>query len=168
MSSICLGMISLLLSILYFSSVSAEIPIIHGTNENGNTITIAIDGNENLTILQSNEDISEHYESQIKMYNSGGFSLRNIESGILVFAHPINDKQYKIVVLTSNQVFRFTGITEILSDVVTKPKQLESDTEPTEQKEHDNAVGSDIAKHDIPIISRDDDRKDFSLAIKSR
>ena len=146
--------------------VYAEIPIITGHDEI-NSIMIAIDDAENIVILQSNEGISEHYESQIKMYNSGGFSLRNIESGILVFAHPINEKQYKIVVLTSNQVFRFTGITEILSDVVAKSKQLESDTEPTEQKELNNAVGSDIAKYDIPIISRDDDRKDFSLAIKA-
>ena len=124
---------------------------------------MAMDETENI-VLQSDEAASKHYESKIKLYNSGGFSLKSIESRILVFAHPINDKLYKILALTNNQSYRFTGIVETLSDLE-KPKDSEPDAESTKQKDSGSNIGADISKYDIPVISRDS--KDFLLEIRA-
>jgi len=136
-------------------------------------IFIADDDTNNIIILQSDTGISKHFDSVVRHYNSGGFSMRNLESGILVFAHPISDEQYKLLVLTSDTVYRFIGISYILPELSEEPIEIEesidesiaetiiSGTEPI------SSVGADITKWDVPdSLSRDSDQS-FLMALKS-
>ncbi len=132
-------------------TASADTTIIEGFDDNLH-IMIVNDDTNNIVILQTDEGISIHYDSSIKTYQSGGFSMRNPESGILLFAHPISDLQYKITVLTSGQVYRLIGNVEILTDFVKEPK---------------SSVGSDITKYDAPTPSRNDNKSSFLLTLQA-
>lgn len=153
------------------ASVTESNLIIDGSNNN-HKIFIAFDGDTNFVILQNNIGMMlEAWDSKVKTYKSGGFSMKNPESGITVFAHPIFDDKYKLVVLTPNAVYRFIGVSENPNDFdgkSTPVKEIESsnDTIVTERIEPKSSIGSDITKWDIPVISRDDGKDTFLMTFK--
>jgi len=102
-------------------------------------IFLSISGSSNMVALDTADGRSHHVESKVKFYNSGGFSLKNPESGILVFGHPISDVQYKILILTSDGPYR------LLANVI--------DLNYSEPK---SSLGADITRHDIPTVGRID------------
>jgi len=119
-------------------------------------IFIADDGINNIIILQSDTGVSTHYDSKVKTYNSGGFSMKNPESGILVFGHLINDGQYKLLVLTSDKVYRFIGISGIIEELDEEPIPSEEKKIESGIVEPKSSVGTDITKWDVPnTLSRD-------------
>lgn len=113
----------------------------------GTSISIMHDGITNIIILEKDGITSEHWDGVIKTYKSGGFVIKNIESGIVLFAHPIGNEQYRLVVITSDNVYRLIGVSEIISelDAIVAPSSssLYND-EPV------SSVGTDITKWDIP------------------
>ncbi len=116
----------------------------------GNSTEISVffetDGDMNmLQIVLPTGDVVEVVDSKIKMYQSGGFVLKNLEAGIAMWAHAASEGNYKLTVLTSEGVYRLTTTTD-----VTKKIEL---VEPT------SSVGTDITNYDIPIITRDQDRE---------
>lgn len=131
-------------------------------------IFIANDGINNIIILQSDTGISKHFDSEVKTYNSGGFSMKNLKSGILVFAHPISDDKYKLVVLTTDTVYRFIGVSGIIAELNEEPipvKEVES-VNATKRIEPKNSVGADITKYDIPNTLSRDGESSFLMALK--
>jgi len=135
-----------LASIIFFTMPSAQAEILNivGNNED-RKIFIAIEDNLNIIKVDTKEGYSEHFESKIKQYHTGAFSLKNPESGILLWAHPTNDTQWKIIVLTNAGVERFIGNTIHLNNIqITETTQL------------DNFIGADISKWDIPTNGRSD------------
>lgn len=77
-------------------------------------IFIAIEGNSNIIMWDSVDGYSEHFDGELKTYKSGGFSLKNPESGIAVWGSPMEDAtKYKLVILTSKGVERIVaGVVE--------------------------------------------------------
>lgn len=126
---------------------------IYGGFDEG-SIFIADDGISNVIILEEDGIISKHYDSIVKVYSSGTFRMSNIESGILVFVHPISNEQYKLVVLTADTVYRFIGVLQEISEL-----------DPTvELVESTSSVGADITKYDVPdTLSRDSGKDTFLL-----
>jgi hypothetical protein len=128
-------------------------------------IFIADNGISNIIILQSDTGVSKHFDAKVKTYNSGGFSMKNHKSGIIVFGHPISDNQYKLLVLTSNNVYRFIGISGIIEELNEEPITSEEEiVEPITSEEEiesgiiepSSSVGADITKYDVPdTLSRD-------------
>lgn len=114
--------------------------IIQGSID-GTSVSIMHDGITNIIILEKDGITSEHYDGIIKTYNSGGFVIKNIESGIVVFGHPIGNEQYRLVVITNYNVYRLIGVSQIIEafDAVTP-----SGEEPV------NSVGADITYWNIP------------------
>ena len=126
-------------------SVDAEELAIKGSNEDVQ-IFLAIEGESNMFGLYGKLGFSEITESKVKFYNSGGFSLKNVESGILVYGHPVTSTQYKIFVLTSDGPYRLLANIVNLNDYLI-----------TETIEPKSSLGADITKHDIPNIGRSGD-----------
>jgi len=152
----------LLLIVSTVNTVDAEpTQIIQGSID-GTSVSIMHDDITNIIILEKDGITSEHYDGVIKTYNSGGFVIKNIESGIILFAHPIGNEQYRLVVLTDDKVYRLIGVSEIISesDVIVAPSSSLYD-EPV------SSVGTDITKYDIPVINRDDGKDTFLMAFKS-
>lgn len=106
-------------------------------------IFIAIQGNDNIMMWDTLDGYSEHFDSKQKIFKSGGFSLKNPESGIAVWGHPINDDQYKLVILTNE------GIVRIVGNVITNNDNNNTNT-PTIRIEPKSSIGADITKWDIP------------------
>lgn len=106
-------------------------------------IFLSISGSVNMVALDTEEGRSKIVDSKVKFYNSGGFSLKNYESGILVYGHPISDMQYKIVILTSD------GVHRLLANVIDLNYYNISET-----IEPKSSLGADITRHDIPILER--------------
>lgn len=100
-------MLSLLLIPVY-AQENSEMLTISGVNDK-HGIFLAKVGDFSKIVYRTEQGISEHYESKIKEYNSGSFSMKNPESGIALWVHPINDTQFKIGVLTSMGYDRFIG-----------------------------------------------------------
>lgn len=115
---------------------------ISGFGEDG-AIVIRDNGSNKITLYDGDTGKkSEHFDSRVKTYNSGGFSMKNHESGIIVFGHPINDDgQYKLLVLTSDKVYRFIGVSGIIEELNEEPS---------------SSVGRDISRWDIPTTGRSD------------
>lgn len=156
--------VTVLLTILLVQIADAEpTRTISGFDAN-REIFIADDGINNIIILQSDTGISKHYDSKVRHYNSGGFSMKSPESGILVFGHPINDDQYKLLVLTSDKVYRFIGISGIIEELNEEPIPSEEGEIESGIIEPTSSIGADITKYDIPIISRDDGQNTEILA----
>lgn len=83
------------------------------TAENAeNSILVAFDGDLSYILYETPQGISEHFDGKLKVYNSGGFSLKSLQTGISVWGHPVGD-EYKLVVLTSEGVERFVGQTYV-------------------------------------------------------
>jgi len=130
---------------------------IYGAFDKG-SIYIADNRTNNIIILY--DDIggsSKHYDSTVKEYSSGGFKMKNLESGILVFARPIEYDQYKLVVITTDKVYRLIGVFQEVSEL----DQITEIIEPV------SSVGADIAKYDVSnSTSRDDGTDAFLMTFK--
>lgn len=158
-------MIAIVAAILIISSVqyaqAEPTQIIQGSID-GTFVSIIHDGITNIIKLEKDGITSEHYDGVIKTYNSGGFVIKNIESGIVLFAHPIGNEQYRLVVVTNDNVYRLIGVSSEFTqeDAVTSSSSLYD--EPV------SSVGSDITNWDIPDdLDRDDGEDTFLMALKS-
>ena len=131
---------------VFFISVQyaeAEVIVIEGMN-NYNGIFISLEENSNLIMLDTNDKNTTAFDSIINTYHDGGFSMKNAEEHVAVWLHPINDTDYRVVVLTSDGVYRM--IASIISD---------DDVQATTQSsELVSSIGADISKWDIPTTGR--------------
>lgn len=127
---------------------------LEGENEN-HGIFIAIEGESNIMMWDTVEGYSEHFDSKLKTYNSGGFSLKNTELSIAVWAHPINETQYKLVILTSEGVERM-----VASVIEVTPIVVETTTNSTGIIYPKSSVGADITKYDVPTPGRQSENLD--------
>lgn len=109
----------------------------------GNGIFITLDGEENIITLDTDDGYVVIFDSKMKTYNTGAFSLKNPDGGIALWAHPFSETQYRIVVLT-NQGVHF--IQQIIGTIVTL-----NDVTTTEPH---SSVGVDISKWNIPTEGR--------------
>ena len=131
---------ALLVVIPLVSSVDAAEPYTIQGGFDGNSIVILIDGIDNAITLNYEGVTSYHYDGKLKTYNSGGFIIKNLDSGIVVFGHPIGNEQYRLVLLTDGNIHRLIGVSSEFTQIDTNP----SYEEPV------SSVGSDITKYDIP------------------
>ena len=114
----------LFVSVQYAEAENEMDLMIEGENKN-HGIFIAIIGNSNIIMWETIDGYSEHFDSKLKTYKSGGFSLKNPESGFAVWGSPRdNMTQYKLVILTSEgiermmaSVIEFTPVEEIKKEV---------------------------------------------------
>ncbi len=110
----------------------------------------AVEGDMNmLQVVLPTGDVVEVVDSKIKMYQSGSFSLKNLEAGIAMWAHAASEGNYKIVVLTSDGVYRLTTTTDV--------------TEKVERAEPVSSVGADITRYDIPTENPKDRVRDARI-----
>lgn len=122
----------------------------------GNSIVILIDGIDNAITLNYDGNTSYHYDGKLKTYSSGGFVIKNLDTGIVVFGHPVGNEQYRLVLLTDDGIFRLIGVTMSIVDVVTPSYE-----EPV------SSVGADITKYDVPnTLDRDSGKDTFLMAFK--
>ena len=111
--------------------------------------------------------------SVVKLYKSGGFSLKNYDLGIAIFAHPVSKTEMvKFTVIdwgdersNKTKVSRFlVGIEPLTDEITSVPTPSATPT----RIEPKSSIGSDITKYDIPTISRDDGKSEFYLVFKPR
>ena len=166
-----LGVIAgILIAVLFMGVQYAEADemtlMIKGENKD-HDIFIAIDGDVNIIMWDALDGYSKHFDSKLKTYKSGGFSLKNPESGIIVWGHPMEDStQYKLVILTSE------GVERIVSSVVdyTPLEETEKKTTatPTARVEPKSSVGADITRYgDLPTPKRSVENPSFILSIET-
>lgn len=124
----------------FFFSVpyaQAEVFSIQGKNADIG-IFIFIEDRDNIMKIYTEKGDVEFYDSKIKLYKSGGFSIKNY--GVGVWGHPISDSQYDLVIMTSEGVQRITASTNEVRNVEEKPQRIEPKS----------SVGADITKWNIP------------------
>lgn len=83
----------------------------------------------------------EDPNSNVKMYSSGGFSLKNHTVGIMIFGHP-EGEYYKMTVFVNGTVHRLLVDLYPIAENITE--------EPT------SSVGADLSRWDIPTEGRSD------------
>ena len=118
-----------------------------GNDKHG--IFLSIEDNESIIIWETATGFSEHFDSKLKMYPSGGFSLKNPESGIAVWGHQ-KGKTWDLFILTNDGIVRLMG-QSIFFDNVEPLKVTNATTTTIEPK---NSIGADITKWDIPTEGR--------------
>jgi len=92
-------------------------------------------------------------DSIIKLYKSGGFSLKNYDLGIAIYAHPVSKTEMiKFVVLENGKVSRFIALME---DSITY-NEISNDVNHPQKIEPKSSIGADISKWDIPTQGRND------------
>lgn len=122
----------------------------------GGSIVILFDGADNAITLNYEGITSYHYDGKLKTYNSGGFVIKNLESGIVVFGHSIGNEQYRLVLLTDGNIHRLIGVSGFTQIVIPSYKEPVS------------SIGADITKYDIPdTLDRDSGKETFLMAFKS-
>jgi len=95
------------------------------------------------------DELFKDPNSIVKLYKSGGFSLKNYELGIAVFGHPVDRSEiFKFTVMVDGKVSRFLiGMEPITPDkVVSEPSTPVNST----RIEPKSSVGADITKWNIP------------------
>jgi len=109
------------------------------------------------------DDIFKDPDTVVKLYKSGGFSLKNYEMGMAIFAHPISQTEmFKVTVLYDGKVSRFLMESEALTEsepqieIVTESGAIIIESEITERIEPKSSLGADITKYDIPTQGRND------------
>lgn len=166
-SLIALASILLIVSMVQVAEALPTLTISGSDTES--EIFIANNGINNIIILQSDTGVSEHFDSEVKTYRSGGFSMKNPESGILIFGHLNKDAQYKLLVLTSDEVYRFIGIPGELPELVEKSIDEQPSVVPESNNtriEPQSSVGADVTKYDIPTTGRDGGTQSFLMSFK--
>jgi len=114
------------------------------------------------------EEIFNDPNSKVKLYKSGGFSIKNPDLGIAIFAHPISKgEMYKFTVIESiGKVSRFLIETEILSDDSATVEELIE--KPIQKRiEPKSSIGSDLSKWDIPTQNPRSQPNSILLSLKS-
>ena len=101
----------------------AEETIINAKNAD-KSILIAFDGDLSYILYETPQGISQHYDGKLKVYNSGGFSLKSYETGIAVWGH-FNGASYDLFVLTTEGVDRFTGHISVKKIVVVEKEPID-------------------------------------------
>lgn len=140
----------------------AEETVIAAENSE-NSILIAFDGDLSYILYETSQGISEHYDGKLKVYSSGGFSVKNYETGIAIWGH-FNGDSYDLFVLTSDGVDRFTGYIQI-EEIEVVEEKIDPEYANKILKEYwenrlgyipDDSLGVDISKWDIPSEGRSD------------
>lgn len=121
-------------------------------------------------VAQAEEIYNEFYgldnlfqdpNSIVKLYKSGGFSLKNYDLGIAVFAHPIdNTEMFKFTVLFDGKISRFlidssSIADEIISTVIVNSAIIEPKS----------SIGADITRFDIPTTTSRDNVRDPRIIV---
>lgn len=121
--------------------VDAELLTIKGSNDYSG-ILIGIDDNQNIIKwLTKDGHFEKQNSSKVKLYNSGGFTFKNVEMGIKVWGHPTSDTtQYKLTILYGNEFQKMTASTIDNSEFANIKSK--------------SSVGADISKYDIPTEGR--------------
>jgi len=108
------------------------------------------------------DNMLEDPNSIVKFYKSGGFSLKNYDFGIAIFAHPTSETGiFKFVVLENGKVSRFLAEMEspssnnVIVEPTVKPKTIYPKS----------SVGSDITKYDIPTHNPRAEKKSMLIGI---
>lgn len=161
-SLIAIAAILIIASVQYAQAEPTQ--IIQGSIDD-TTVSIMHDGITNIIILERDGITSEHYDGVIKTYNSGGFVIKNVESGIVLFAHSIGNEQYRLVVITNDNVYRLIGVSEIISelDAIVAPSSSSLYDEPV------SSVGTDITNWEYSNVGRPSDNVDpMILTIKGQ
>ena len=122
--------IGLVITVLFFGTVQhAEAQEIHG--------------------FYGLDELFKDSNSIVKLYKSGGFSLKNYELGIAVFGHPVDKSEmFKFTVMVDGKVSRFIiGMEPITPDKVVSESSTPVNSTRIEPK---SSIGADITKWDIP------------------
>lgn len=135
----------LLITITSITQFANAETIMISATDGTTSILIAFDGSANFIKFQNDAGLSVHFDSKLKQYKSGGFSMKNYESGILVFGHKINMSQYKLAIITSEKVYRLIGFINVLQDIETKKPEIVP-----EIIEPKSSIGADISKWNVP------------------
>lgn len=138
--------IGVLIGFIVINAYGEALTIEGATNTHG--IFISMEGTENIIMWDTLDGYSEHFDGKLKTYNSGGFSLKNPESGIAVWGHPVTSELWRLVILTSDGVVRMPGNTVIINDITT--------VNSTTTIESQSSIGADISRYDIPTTGRSD------------
>jgi hypothetical protein len=130
--------------------------------DESNSILIANQDDLNIILFQNENGLSEHYDSTIKKYKSGGFSMKSPESGILVYGHKISMSEYKLVIITSEKVYRLIGFVDVLEEIQTQTTIIEESIiiEPK------SSIGADVSKWIIPTHNSKNQEPSMLLTIK--
>ena len=142
-----IGIAVIVTIIVVFGNVQqAEAEIFSLTAENGKmNVSVINERLDTVVLLHEKNGWSVHFDVKIKEYKSGGFSLRNSQSGLAVFAHPVGENnQYKVLILTSEGSQRY--ISQLIKYNIVEDVQSINKTE----TEPSVLVGADISKYDVP------------------
>lgn len=152
------------ITIMLFSVQYAQAELVTISGNNGNTgIFIAMDGDKNIINFYTEKNNSKHFDSQLKQYKHGSFSLKNTESKIGLWAHLLDNGSYKMTVITNDGIQRIIG--KVIDGI--KNDEIKNNTPKPVRIEPKSSVGSDIKKYDIPSISRDEGKTNFLMMIKT-
>lgn len=127
----------------------AEIFSIQGKNTDMG-IFIFIENEDNIMKIYTESGDAEYFDSKVKFYKSGGFSIKSSE--IAIWGHPISSSQYDLLILTSEGKTKLTASTNEIHDVISSEGTLQI-IEPK------SSIGADITKYDIPTNPRDQERE---------
>lgn len=108
--------------------------LIFSGNNNNSFILLAVEKDTNYLFFERDDIRIMVTDSTIRVYNSGGISIKNPDAGIFVWGHPDGNK-YNLTILTSAGFDKIT-VTSIFSE----PEKV--------------IVGADISRYDIPTEGR--------------
>lgn len=145
-----------IISVLFFSVQYAEAEMLSISGSNAEiSLIVEIEEEMNIVLVNSVQGSFRIVESDIKEYQSGAFRLSNPE--MLLFAHPIGDTQYNIVILTSEGVQRLIGT--VYGEIEEKRENKVETSTITTTIYPKSSIGADITKYDVPTISRNYERE---------
>lgn len=170
-TSIILMLIVLVTITISCSDVFGETTVISAT-DGATSILIANEGGLNFIKFQDDNGLSVHFDSKLKHYKSGGFSMKNFESGIVVFGHKISMSQYKLVIITSENVSRLIGFIDVIRDIesqkeITKPEIVESGKNIAGKLNPEKEIDSNVSKWDVPIPKSRTEKPSSLLTVSS-
>jgi len=132
-------------SLISYVNADSETKIIVGVFDGNRSILIV---NDDINIIKIQDEygmISEYYNSEIKLYRDGGFSMKNRESLIAVWIHPIDNGLYKVILIDNGDRHRFLTVLGDFDDVYNEDFVV---------KEPKSSIGADINKWNIPTQGR--------------
>jgi len=108
------------------------------------------------------ENLFNSEDSTVKLYKSGGFSIRNYELGVAIFAHPISKTEsWKFTVMYDGNVSRFLIENREIQD----EEEVEEVT--TEHRaEPRSSIGADINRFDVPTDNLRSEERESQIYIK--
>lgn len=130
------------ISVLFFINVQnaqAEVVSISGYNSEM-FVFVYLENPDNMIKIVTENGKYEFIHSDLKLYKSGSFSLKNPQEGIGLWAHLLEDGKYRITILTSDGVERITA-----SEFEDTPKPV--------RIEPKSSVGADVSKWNVPTMN---------------